>query len=57
MHKIDQFGRVADLIHDASLTYDVSEKLELLYQVKELILNFDRSLLNIFFDVCIGYIQ
>ncbi|VDO04925.1 unnamed protein product [Rodentolepis nana] len=55
MHKIDQFGRVSELIHNASLTYDVSEKLELLYQVKELILNFDRSLLNVFFDEVVSF--
>lgn len=51
MMHIDLFDRITDLIRDASLTFDISEKLEFLCQVKELILHFDRSLLGIFYDV------
>lgn len=52
MHKpIDQFDRVSEILQSAALTFDMTEKLECLYQVRELVFNFDPSLLNIFFDV------
>lgn len=46
-----QFDRVAGILRRATYSNDTEEKLECLHQVKELIINYDRSLLDSFFEV------
>lgn len=46
-----QFERVAGILRKASYSNDNKEKIEYLYQVRELIINYDRSLLDSFFEV------
>ena len=48
---VSQLERVAGILRNASYSNDTKGKLEYLRQVRELIINYDRSLLDSFFEV------
>ncbi|KAL5103713.1 Symplekin [Taenia crassiceps] len=50
-----QFDRVAGILRRATYSNDTKEKLECLHQVKELIINYDRSLLDSFFEEVVAF--
>ncbi|VDK37327.1 unnamed protein product [Taenia asiatica] len=50
-----QFDRVAGILRRATYSNDTREKLECLHQVKELIINYDRSLLDSFFEEVVAF--
>lgn len=50
-----QFDRVAGILRRATYTNDTREKIECLHQVKELIINYDRSLLDSFFEEVVAF--
>ncbi|VDM32213.1 unnamed protein product [Hydatigera taeniaeformis] len=51
----NQFDRVAGILRKATYSNDTKEKLEFLHQVKELIINYDRSLLDSFFEEVVAF--
>lgn len=53
--RVNQFDRVVGILRQATLSNDVREKLEFLHQVRELILKFDRSLLDSFFEEVVAF--
>nr|CDS27489.1 symplekin [Hymenolepis microstoma] len=53
--RVNQFDRVVGILRQAALSNDMREKLDFLHQVRELILKFDRSLLDSFFEEVVAF--